>query len=139
MKPASRCCVQGRVDAINALEPKMKALSDEALRGCTVALQARYERGETLDDLLVDAFAVRFMCAGGVLGVVSFSLCCFAPQLPATSLCGTSELPLALAGLGASSPAGRAVALAGIHFRCGVIKRIACCVKEPVSPHALTT
>ena len=52
------------MDAINALEPKMKALSDEALRGCTEDLQARCKRGETLDDLLVDAFAVRSYCAG---------------------------------------------------------------------------
>ena len=48
------------MDAINALEAKMKALSDEALRGCTEDLQRRCMRGETLDDLLVDAFAVRF-------------------------------------------------------------------------------
>ena len=52
---------QPRVDAINALEPSLKALSDEELRGRTAELQARYKRGETLDDLLVDAFAV---CTG---------------------------------------------------------------------------
>ena len=49
---------QPRVDAINALEPSLKALSDEELRGRTAELQARFKRGETLDDLLVDAFAV---------------------------------------------------------------------------------
>jgi preprotein translocase subunit SecA len=49
---------QRRVPAINALEPAMEALSDEDLRGKTVAFRARMAAGETLDDLLPEAFAV---------------------------------------------------------------------------------
>ncbi|KAK9821732.1 hypothetical protein WJX81_008527 [Elliptochloris bilobata] len=65
---------QGRVDAINALEPEVKALSDEALRGRTADLQARYKRGETLDDLLVDAFATVREASRRVLGLRPFDV-----------------------------------------------------------------
>jgi preprotein translocase subunit SecA len=50
--------LQPRVAAINALEPKYQALTDEALRGETVEFRKRLAAGETLDDLLVEAFAV---------------------------------------------------------------------------------
>ena len=46
-----------RVSAINALEPEMEALSDEALRAKTDEFRGRLEAGETLDDLLPEAFA----------------------------------------------------------------------------------
>ena len=46
------------VEAINALEPEVQALSDDALRGKTDAFRERLGRGETLDDILVEAFAV---------------------------------------------------------------------------------
>jgi len=49
---------QRRVPAINALEPAMAALSDEALRDKTVEFRKRLAAGETLDDLLPEAFAV---------------------------------------------------------------------------------
>ncbi|MFK7791673.1 MAG: preprotein translocase subunit SecA [Devosiaceae bacterium] len=49
---------QSRVDAINALEPTIEALSDEELRGKTVEFRERLNNGETLNDLLVEAFAV---------------------------------------------------------------------------------
>ncbi len=42
---------------INALEPAMQALSDDELRGLTAAFRERAERGESLDDLLPEAFA----------------------------------------------------------------------------------
>ena len=45
------------VDAINALEPELEKLSDEELVARTPWLQERIQNGETLDDLLVDAFA----------------------------------------------------------------------------------
>jgi len=45
------------VDSINALEPEMQALSDEALRAKTEEFKARLAEGETLDDLLPEAFA----------------------------------------------------------------------------------
>ncbi|KAA5603957.1 preprotein translocase subunit SecA [Roseospira marina] len=49
--------LQKAVDAINALEPELTALSDDDLRSRTVWFRNRLAKGETLDDLLVDAFA----------------------------------------------------------------------------------
>ena len=46
-----------RVDAINALEKELEALSDEALRARTDAFKAEIAAGKSLDDLLVPAFA----------------------------------------------------------------------------------
>ncbi|MBV6657833.1 MAG: preprotein translocase subunit SecA [Devosiaceae bacterium] len=48
---------QSRVDAINALEPQMEALSDEDLRAKTLEYRERLEGGESLDKLLPEAFA----------------------------------------------------------------------------------
>jgi preprotein translocase subunit SecA len=42
---------------INALEEDYQALSDDALRGKTAEFRGRFEEGETLDDLLPEAFA----------------------------------------------------------------------------------
>jgi preprotein translocase subunit SecA len=50
--------LQPKVDAINALEPKYQALTDEQLRGQTVEFRRRLDAGESVDDLLVEAFAV---------------------------------------------------------------------------------
>ncbi|MBC3885489.1 preprotein translocase subunit SecA [Undibacterium griseum] len=49
---------QKTVRQINALEPQFEALSDEALQAKTAEFKARVAKGETLDDLLVEAFAV---------------------------------------------------------------------------------
>ena len=49
--------MQASVDAINALEPELEKLSDEELAARTPWLQERIQNGQTLDDLLVDAFA----------------------------------------------------------------------------------
>jgi preprotein translocase subunit SecA len=46
------------VDRINALEPATSALDDQALRAKTDEFRQRLEAGETLDDILVEAFAV---------------------------------------------------------------------------------
>ncbi|HEX7086219.1 MAG TPA: preprotein translocase subunit SecA [Vicinamibacterales bacterium] len=46
------------VQAINALEPQLQQLSDEALRGKTEEFRRRVADGESLDDLLPEAFAV---------------------------------------------------------------------------------
>jgi preprotein translocase subunit SecA len=46
------------VEAINALEPEMRRMSDEALRAKTDEFRSRMAGGETLDDLLLEAFAV---------------------------------------------------------------------------------
>ncbi|MCL5411582.1 MAG: preprotein translocase subunit SecA [Patescibacteria group bacterium] len=45
------------VEKTNALEPEMKKLSDEELKAKTSEFKLRFERGETLDDLLPEAFA----------------------------------------------------------------------------------
>lgn len=47
-----------KVEAINALEPAMQALSDDALRAKTEEFKQRYRDGETLEKLLPEAFAV---------------------------------------------------------------------------------
>lgn len=49
--------MQPTVDAVNALEPELEALDDDALRARTPWLKGRLAEGETLDDILVDAFA----------------------------------------------------------------------------------
>src|SRR5487761_2057459 len=49
---------QRRVPQINALEPAMEALSDEALRARTDEFRQRLAAGATLDDILPEAFAV---------------------------------------------------------------------------------
>eukprot|EP00752_Nemacystus_decipiens_P019593 g17649.t1 len=49
---------QSRVNAINAIEPDMEALSDDALKAKTQEFRDRLEAGEKLDKLLVEAFAV---------------------------------------------------------------------------------
>jgi preprotein translocase subunit SecA len=49
--------LQPVIDQINSLEPQMEALPDEALGGKRAELMGRLEKGETLDDLLPEAFA----------------------------------------------------------------------------------
>ena len=53
---------------INALSADLAALSDASLRGKTGEFKSRIERGETLDDLLVEAFAVVREAATRVIG-----------------------------------------------------------------------
>ena len=50
--------LEGVVSAVNALEPKYRALSDEQLAAQTQVLRERLAKGETLDDIKADAFAV---------------------------------------------------------------------------------
>src|SRR5207253_4966586 len=50
--------LQPRVEAIAALEPKYQAMTDEELRNQTAEFRRRLAAGETLEDLLVEAFAV---------------------------------------------------------------------------------
>jgi len=56
------------VAAINALEPELEALSDDALKARTQALRGRLAGGESLDDILVDAFATVREAAKRTLG-----------------------------------------------------------------------
>ncbi|MDO8914751.1 MAG: preprotein translocase subunit SecA, partial [Coriobacteriia bacterium] len=46
------------VEAVNTFEPDMHALSDDALRAKTDEFRTRFTDGETLDELLPEAFAV---------------------------------------------------------------------------------
>ena len=57
------------VDAIEALDDKMQALSDEELKAKTQEFKDRLAAGETLDDILVEAFAVVREAAYRVLGM----------------------------------------------------------------------
>lgn len=57
------------VDAIEALDEKMQALSDDELRAKTQEFKDRLTAGETLDDLLVEAFAVVREAADRVLHI----------------------------------------------------------------------
>ena len=59
---------QKTVDAISALEPELEALSDDELRARTGWLRQRYADGESLDDILVDAFATVREAAKRTLG-----------------------------------------------------------------------
>ena len=57
------------VDKIEALRPEMMKLSDEELKGKTREFKQRLADGETLDDLLVEAFAAVREAARRVLGM----------------------------------------------------------------------
>ena len=61
--------IQPLVDKILALETEYKNLSEEQLKGKTAELKARLANGETLDDILVDAFATIREAADRVLGM----------------------------------------------------------------------
>ncbi len=60
------------VDQIEALEPEIKALSDEKLKAKTSEFKKRIGEGETLDDLLPEAFAVVREASLRVLGMRHF-------------------------------------------------------------------
>ena len=61
--------IQPLVDKILALEEEYKALPEEALRGKTAEFKQRLTQGETLDDLLPEAFAAIREAADRVLGM----------------------------------------------------------------------
>jgi preprotein translocase subunit SecA len=60
------------VNQINALEPEYEALSDEALQAKTQSFQKRLSDGETIDDLIVEAFAVVREASKRVYGMRHF-------------------------------------------------------------------
>ena len=60
--------LEGLVPEINALEVSVAALSDDALRGKTDEFRQRIANGESLDDLLVESFAVMREAGKRVLG-----------------------------------------------------------------------
>jgi preprotein translocase subunit SecA len=66
--------LENTVVEINALEPMLEALSDEKIRARTDSLRRRLKDGETLDDLLVDAFATVREAAKRTLGQRHFDV-----------------------------------------------------------------
>ena len=65
---------QSRVNAINALEPEVAKLSDEALKARTAEFRQQLAEGKTLDDILVPAFATVREAAKRVLGQRHFDV-----------------------------------------------------------------
>ena len=62
------------VDKINALEPQMQALTDDKLTGYTNKFRERLAAGETLEDILPEAFAVVREASRRVLGMRHFDV-----------------------------------------------------------------
>src|SRR6266550_4477885 len=65
---------QARVDAINALEPEVAALSDDALKARTAEFRKQLAEGKTLDDILIAAFATVREAAKRTLGQRHFDV-----------------------------------------------------------------
>ena len=66
--------LQPQVDAINALEPKYQEMTDEELKEQTAKFRKRLAAGETLDDLLIEAFAVCREAGRRYLGMRHFDV-----------------------------------------------------------------
>lgn len=66
--------LQPLVDRINSLESEIKTLSDAGLKAKTPEFKQRLERGESLDELLPEAFAVTREAAHRVLGLRPFDV-----------------------------------------------------------------
>ncbi len=66
--------VRATLKKINGLKDKMAALSDEALAAKTVEFRKRLAKGETLDDLLVEAFAVVREADKRILGMFPYDV-----------------------------------------------------------------
>ena len=64
--------IKPTVEKILALKPEMEALSDAELRAKTDYFKERLANGETLDDILVEAYAVNREAARRVLGMEHF-------------------------------------------------------------------
>jgi len=61
--------IQPIVDQINSLEPTMQSLSDEQLKAKTIEFKNRFVKGETVDQILPEAFAVCREASKRVLGM----------------------------------------------------------------------
>ncbi len=64
--------IRSTVDSIEAMRPKMQALSDEELRGKTDEFKKRLANGETLDDIMPEAYATVREAGKRVLGMEHF-------------------------------------------------------------------
>ena len=66
--------IRSIVEEINGLEPELLSLSDTSLRAKTEEFKARLANGETLDDILPEAFAVVREASKRVLGMRHFDV-----------------------------------------------------------------
>ena len=66
--------LQPMVDKINALEPEFEAMSDDDLRGQTAKFRERLDQGESLEDLLPEAFATVREASKRTLGLRHFDV-----------------------------------------------------------------
>jgi len=66
--------LQRVVDEINKLEPKISAMSEDELKGMTAVFRERLDQGQTLDELLPEAFAVVREVSRRVLGMRHFDV-----------------------------------------------------------------
>jgi preprotein translocase subunit SecA len=66
--------LQKTVDQINKLEPRIAALSEGDLKGMTAVFRERLDQGQTLDDILPEAFAVVREASRRVLGMRHFDV-----------------------------------------------------------------
>src|SRR6185437_13259601 len=66
--------LQPLVDEVNEFEPALVALDDDGLRARTAAFRERLERGDTLDDVLPEAFATVREAAKRTLGQRHFDV-----------------------------------------------------------------
>ena len=62
------------VEKINAIEPQFQNYTDEELSAKTIEFKERIEKGETLDDLLVEAFATVREAARRILGMRAYDV-----------------------------------------------------------------
>ena len=65
--------IESLVPDINSLEPEIEKLSDHALQSKTDEFKQRLERGEDINDLLVEAFAVVREAARRVIGCLLYT------------------------------------------------------------------
>ncbi|MBN1468536.1 MAG: preprotein translocase subunit SecA [Fusobacteriaceae bacterium] len=61
--------IRAIVEEINKFEPNISSLNDEELKARTIEFRERLEKGETLDDIMVEAFAVVREASKRVLGM----------------------------------------------------------------------
>ncbi|MBQ6409271.1 MAG: preprotein translocase subunit SecA [Butyrivibrio sp.] len=64
--------IRSTVDSIEAMQPQMQALSDEELKAKTAEFKKRLSEGETLDDIMPEAYAVVREAGKRVLGMEHF-------------------------------------------------------------------
>src|SRR3546814_5624315 len=83
--------LQRTVDQINALEPTLVELSDDALRGRTQELRDRLAKGETLDDILPDRSEEHTSELQSLMRISYAAFCLQKKQQPTTHFTSTND------------------------------------------------